>query len=177
MINRTKNVAHFSYDNFISRFDQSRILVSIYKKYYQKLNGESLIKLLISLGPPRFIWHSKPIINPDGNVLGRSMGILNQDDYSTSIAPTNIGDLWMNFRIWGVIVGLFILGIIFRFLYYILIKNSGASVVGVAIYGVVWIQIIKGSEDWIAPVYAGLIKLFIIMLLGYIFLTYNRDHQ
>jgi len=62
------------------------------------------------------------------------------------------------------------MGIIFRFIYNYLIKNTESSLSGVMFYAVIWIHIIKGIEAWIAPVYVGIIRTIIILLLINFFL-------
>lgn len=169
-----ENTQKFVLDNFVGRVDQSRILIATLNNTGPSLGkGTFFTNFLISLGPPRFIWHSKPVTNADGNSFGKQIGILNADDTTTSIAPTNIGDLYMNFGIWGIIIGMMILGAFARLVFDQFIERSGNSISGIMTYSVFWIQIIKGSEDWIAPVYSGLVKLFFIFFIIHIALYWK----
>ncbi len=133
-----------------------------------------MLNFFISLGPPRFIWKNKPIISGGGNEFGRQIGVLNPDDYTTSIAPNIVGDWYMNFGLAGIIFGMFFFGAIFRFIYDCLIKNTGGVFSGAMIYSIIWIQIIKGSEDFIAPVWAGLVKLLVILIIIHFALTNKK---
>ena len=71
----------------------------------------------------------------------------------------------MNFGVWGIIFGMLFFGSLYRFIFDLFIRKSGSSLSGAVIYAIFWIQIIKGTEDWIAPVWAGLVKLFVILLV------------
>lgn len=174
-ISTLQNMQQFIFDNSIGRIDQSQIFLAILNKTAHFLNGQDLLNFFVSLGPPRFIWHDKPVINASGNELGRDLGILPPSDHTTSISPTVVGDLYMNFGLTGIIAGMMIIGILARFLYKILIENSERSLSGVMIYSVVWIQVIKGMEDWIAPSYAGLVKLIVILIVIHLLLTKRTD--
>lgn len=160
------SVSQYAFDSSIARISQSWILSAIFEKNDEFLYGQTFKEFLTSFGPPRFIWKNKPLsINHYGNEFGRHFGILNSDDFVTSIGPTIIGDWYMNFGLPGIIFGMLFFGAIFRFIYDCLIKNTGGSFSGVIIYSVIWIQIIKGTEDFIAPVWAGLVKLLVILIV------------
>lgn len=167
-----KGIQQFVFDSSIGRIDQSRILSAVFEKTEKFLHGETFLELLTSFGPPRFIWKNKPLsVNSLGNQYGREIGILGPNDFQTSINPTMPGDWYMNFGIGGIIFGMFLIGMIFRLIYNYLILETNNSLSGVMIYSIFWIQIIKGMENYIAPVYAGLVKTFVILILIHIFLA------
>lgn len=165
-----KDKNQFVIDSSIGRINQSKIIFNIFEKTDKFLYGKSLVNFFISLGPPRFIWKNKPIINASGNEFGRKYGILSPDNFQTSIGPTIVGDLYMNFGLFGIMFGMLFFGALFRVIFDSLIDKINISLSGVVIYSVFWIQIIKGFEDSIAPVYAGLVKLFVILLILHYFL-------
>ncbi len=126
----------------------------------------------VTLGPPRFIWENKPLsLNARGNEFGKAIGLVNFVDFDTSVGPTLPGDLYMNFGIFGLTLGMFLFGFLWRIIYLYFIKESDKSLSGILFYSFFWIEIIRGMEDWTAPVYAGLIKLLIIVLIINLFLT------
>jgi hypothetical protein len=134
--------------------------------------GSSLREVLLSFSPPRFLWENKPeSANVKSNEFGHKIGILTSDDNVTGIGPTVIGDWYMNFGIIGIIAGMFLTGMIFRAIYNYFIIETGVSSAGILIYSVVWIQLIKGIEDWIAPIYVGLFRLLAILLIIHLFLV------
>lgn len=167
-----KNAKSFVFDSSFGRADQSQILSAIFENSGKISLGSTLNGFLISLGPPRLLWKSKPITSPDGNLLGRELGILNPEDTTTSIAPTNIGDLYMNFGFWGTVLGMFIMGLVLGYIYYYALIGSGYSLSGVVLYGIIFIQATKGMEDWIAPVYAGLVKITCIIFAIHLILSW-----
>ncbi|MBI5079279.1 oligosaccharide repeat unit polymerase [Candidatus Wolfebacteria bacterium] len=170
----------FIFESSIGRFNQSKIILNVFDKTDKFLHGKSLENFFISLGPPRFIWKNKPITNDGGNKFGRKYGIISPDNFQTSVGPTIIGDLYMNFGIMGIALGMLFFGALFRFIFDSLIGKTNILLSGVVIYSVFWIQIIKGSEDFIAPVWAGLIKLFVILLFIHFLLVgfkKNNNHQ
>jgi len=168
------NADDFLIDSFLSRINQTAVFSKILEVPRDVIAsyGSSLSNFLITLGPPRFIWKNKPLsTNSLGNEFGHRLGILSPEDFVTSVGPTIIGDFYINFGILGIILGMFLLGMPFRFIYDYLIELTAASSSSLLIYSVFWIQLIKGMEDWIAPTWAGLVKLFVILLLLHLFLT------
>ena len=164
-----KNAGDFTSNSIFSRIDQFAVFSRIVEMDEPLLYGKSLLKFFISLGPPRFIWHNKPIIVGGGD-FGHRSGLLAPDVKSTTVGVTMVGDWYMNFGLAGIILGMFFMGMLFRLIYEYLIKRTGISFSGVMIYSILWLNIIKGMEDWIAPVYAGLVKIFILLLIIHYFL-------
>ncbi len=164
--------------SFLKRIDQSTIFSKIVesKEPFSFWRGKSLVNFFVTLGPPRFIWKDKPLsINAYGNEFGHRLGVVVPDDFQTSIGPTMVGDWYLNFGILGIILGMFLMGIVFRIIYEYFIKETKASLSGVLFYSIIWIQVIWGMEDWVSSVYAGLIKLFVIMLIVHFFLIKRRS--
>ncbi len=157
-------VGRFVFNTSIRRVDQSRIVEALFTKTEHFLYGKTLLNFFVSLGPPRFIWKDKPVTNADGNELGRRYGVLTPDDLGTSVGPTVVGDLYMNFGLWGITLGMFLFGSFLKFIYDYFIVHTSRSLSGIMAYSIVWIEVIKGMEDWIAPVYAGLVKLMVIIV-------------
>jgi hypothetical protein len=169
----TDTVTRFAVDSFFRRTDQSVVVSRVFDSPPGLLHGTSFKDFFVALGPPRFIWRSKPVTNPDGNALGRSIGLLPPTDTVTSVGPTSIGDLYLNFGLGGVLLGMMIGGALLKILYYFLITR-GNCLSSLMIYSVVWLEVIKGSEDWIAPVAAGIVKLFIIFFIVHLVLVGKR---
>ena len=81
---------------------------------------------------PRFLWPAKPIV--DYNRIGKEMGVLGEDDYATSISPTFIGGLILNHGFHGVIIGMFVAGLIIRTYWEWLIVRTGGNLFSFMIY-------------------------------------------
>ncbi|MBI4993483.1 hypothetical protein HZC33_00785 [Candidatus Wolfebacteria bacterium] len=165
VISAASNIGKFVADNFLVRANQVVIISSIIQHPQPFLYGATLREFLFTFGPPRFLWKNKPLsINASGNEFGRRIGVLGDGDTTTSVGPTILGDWYLNFGLMGIIFGMFFMGILFRLIYEYLINGPEVSLSGIMIYSVLWIQIIKGMEDWIAPVYVGIIRTLIILL-------------
>ena len=175
VVSVARNIGNFAISNILIRTDQSSVFTAILKHPQPFLRGATYREMLFVFGPPRFLWETKPLsINADGNAFGRRIGVLGDKNDTTGVGPTIIGDLYMNFGVGGIIQGMFLLGALFRFIYEYLIKMTGVSLSGVMIYSVIWIQVIKGMEDWIAPVYIGIIRIIVVLVITH-FLLVKRN--
>jgi len=164
-------VPKFALESTLSRVNHSYVFSKIIEAEEPREYGKSFLSFFVSMGPPKFIWKSKPAINADGNEFGRRIGVVTDDDFRTSIGRTYIGDLYLNFGVWGIIVGMFLLGALFRRIYMYLIVESGMSLSGVFIYSIVWLQLMRGLEDSIAPVFAGLVKILVVLIVIHFFVV------
>jgi len=174
------NTRDFLADSFLSRINQASVFSKILEVPRDVLAsyGSSLSNFLMTLGPPRFIWKDKPLsTNSLGNDFGHQLGIISPEDFTTSVGPTIIGDFYINFGIPGIIFGMFLAGIVFRFIYNYLVKLTAVSSSGLLIYSIFWIQILQGMENWTAPVLAGLMKLFVILIIIHFFLIYKAGSK
>lgn len=165
------NTGDFAVKSFTNRTNQY-FLFSRTIELGRSLGYNQMIKnFLVTLSPPRFIWKDKPLsLNARGNEFGKAIGLVNPNDYGTSVGPTLPGDLYMNFGILGLTLGMFLFGFLWRMIYLYFVKESNKSLSGIMFYSVFWIEIIRGMEDWTAPVYAGLIKLFLLLLIIHFFI-------
>ena len=161
---------YFVAETFMGRLGQSTVFTGILEHPQPLWYGKPLLNFFVSLGPPRFIWKSKPIITANGNEFGRRIGVLAPDNYRTFVGPTFVGDWYMNFGLPGIIFGMYILGVLFRFIFDYLVRLTGASLSGLFVYAIVWIQLMKGFEDSLAPVFAGLVKVSVLLFLIALFL-------
>lgn len=160
----------FVADSFITRADQFNVFSKILTTTTSQtefINGKSFMKFFVSLGPPRFIWKNKPTITIDYNAFGKRIGVIGQDNNTTAVGPTLIGEWYMSFGIIGIIIGMMFMGLLWRTIYLYLTEKTNFMFTGIMIYVVVWIHAVKGLEDTFAPVYAGLVKIVIILCLIY----------
>jgi hypothetical protein len=78
--------------------------------------GDTLILAPIGLLIPRFLWPDKPIVGI-GREFGETFRLKSGLDRETSIAPSMVGDLYWNFSVPGVVVGMWLLGMGYRWYY------------------------------------------------------------
>jgi hypothetical protein len=165
--------AEYSVDS-AGRIDQTLVFSRIVRRTENFVHFKYLKNFFISLGPPRFMWKEKPIISFDANQFARDYQIIGDHDRATRVGPTIPGDLYMAFGVWGVVVGLLILGWVYEFVFRTLIRRPHPSLSGVLIYSLLLPDLIKGMENQTAPVLAGAVKLVIALYVVHIALTIKR---
>ena len=87
-------------------------MIELTPKYVPFLKGESYSDILWKL-IPRYIYPNKP--NPRwGNEFGHLYSIIGEADNSTSINFPQMVEMYANYGYLGVVVGMFIIGIVYR---------------------------------------------------------------
>ncbi|MEK7608651.1 MAG: hypothetical protein AAB495_03660 [Patescibacteria group bacterium] len=165
---RTIAATQYVVDNSIGRISPYAVLEKIFTPH-KEYRGTTPANFLINIAIPRILWKEKPVMSPDGNAFGRALGILQPDDYRTTVAPTMMGDFYLGFGLWGMFFAMFCLGFVFRVLARVFLGGGGASPTGILVYVVLWLQLVKGMEDWASPVFAGTIKMIAILLIVHLF--------
>jgi hypothetical protein len=155
----------FVTDNVVGRFNQMRVLDPISRDVVPRRGFAFLENVLVSMGPPRFLWHSKPAINADGHVLGVRLGALAPSDTVTTIGATWVGDWYLAFGIWSVVIGMFLTGGVLRLTYEYFISATLRAATAVGAYAALWVFVLRSVETSLAPAIAGNLKLFIAMFL------------
>jgi oligosaccharide repeat unit polymerase len=128
----------------------------------ERLNGSTLYYSVIGL-IPRFIWKNKPNLD-----VGRktAVDIYNiPSDIQTSTSVMNIGDLFWNFGILGTLIGMAILGTLYRIFYLYFISKPTIGSVGA--YTILFISFIN-IEDGIGMLTANIISSLILVLIIFI---------
>lgn len=75
------------------------------------LERGSTYSLALAYFIPRFIWPGKPDMNI-GNFVGHKYSVLQPDDDLTNVAPSFMGELFMNFGSLGLVLGMALLGVL-----------------------------------------------------------------
>lgn len=99
-----------------------------------------------------------------GNDFGRAYGLLGASDRKTSIAITQFGELYLDFGLVGVVVGMCIVGGFYRLLadYF---AGRRSEPLALAVYAVAAWDVINLQESIVAVGLFGLIKLMLFLLL------------
>jgi hypothetical protein len=113
---------------------------------------------------PRAIAPSKYDPGTFGNEFGRAYTILPHFNFTTAIAISQPGELFVNFGWLGVAIGMAVLGAVFRALndYFAARASDPAAL---AIYSISALPLINGLESIMAVGLAGLFKSVFVMLL------------
>jgi hypothetical protein len=132
--------------------------------------GETIILAPIGLLIPRFLWPEKPEIGI-GREFGSTFRLKNPFDMETEIALSIVGEFYWNFAIPGVVIGMWLLGMAYRWYFQRYGAGAGFDPLRKAIY----VTLLPGAlliEGSFAVTIGGLIKTLII--LGVFLLLFRR---
>jgi len=132
--------------------------------------GETLALLPIGLFVPRIVWPDKPNITI-GREFGVTFQLVNAVDETTQISPTITGELYWNYDIPGVVIGMFLLGGVMRVFYERYGAGIGFDPLRRAAYMALLPTVIH-FEGNVAPLIGGLVKS--LLILGLVFLIARR---
>lgn len=79
-------------------------------------HGDTLLLAPIGLLVPRFLWPDKPVIGI-GREFGTTFQLVSSVDKTTRIAPSLISEFYWNFGFPAVVIGMFLVGGCYRFVY------------------------------------------------------------
>jgi len=125
--------------------------------------GETLILGPIGLLIPRFLWPDKPNISI-GQEFGETFRLKNAMDNETYIAPSMVGDLYWNFSVPGVVVGMWLIGMSCRWYYQRFGAGAGFDPIRKSIYFTM-LPTALGFEGNVAIVLGGFIKVLVILVV------------
>ncbi len=86
------------------------------------------------------------------------------------IASTNIGDLFINLDLFGIVCGLLITGILYKLIFS---NNQQRSPIFVMLYVLMWIILILWIEGRVSDLYANSIEIIFLCLIVHIAITYQ----
>ena len=115
--------------------------------------GSSYYPLLL-VAIPRFLYRDKPLDSP-GNIMGHKYGMIQPNDYSTSINSMQLLELYGNFGPLGVILGSIIIGIIYRTLNDLFL-HAGSGL-GALVGGIYLFSHLADIENATSGVFGGLL--------------------
>jgi hypothetical protein len=123
------------------------------------LMGSSYAVALIA-GIPRVLWSGKPDV-----AMGRYFGQMFGGNAITSYAISMLGELYINFALPGIVLGMLIFGVLYRVLWNSAFASmEGGGTLSRVIYLVVWMQLlVLGTGDNFAVVVSGVVKTMLIV--------------
>jgi oligosaccharide repeat unit polymerase len=148
---------------YMVRISQIQNFTQIVKETDEFLYGHTFLEFI-----ERFKPRSMRTVIVEGNEFGRKYGIISKDDKSTGVAFTNIGDLYINFGLLGIVVGMFVLGVIYKILFNFLINTNMFLTL---IFPSLWFVIMHGVESHISIVFYYIVMLFVIMTIIHVVLV------
>ena len=129
--------------------------------------GESLVYWLTS-PIPRTWWPDKPAISY-GLIIGEKIyGKRDFDDPGGGIPPGYVAEMYLNFGYAGIVLGMFLMGLIFKLFYDAYAKNRKASIYAMLVFVIVFVpltlKLIGGDfSGVITKVIKGVVSIYIIM--------------
>ncbi|KKP88876.1 MAG: hypothetical protein UR93_C0006G0009 [Berkelbacteria bacterium GW2011_GWA2_35_9] len=175
---KEKSYLNFIYEEQMRRYDQSSVLGAIISDTPEQMpfqNGKTIFPGLVGSLIPRFIWSDKPTMF-DQNMFGWRYGFIAPNDDNTTVLFSYIGELYLNFAWLGVIIGMFIYGIFFRYVYELCVGGGSSliqSSLGIFIYTLFWTQIVH-IEALFIPALGGTIQTLILLIPILLFVN-NRN--
>jgi hypothetical protein len=124
--------------------------------------GDTLVLAPIGLLIPRFLWPDKPEI-AIGREVGETFRLKSDMDAETYIAPTMVGDFYWNFSVPGVVVGMWLLGMAYRWYYQRYGAGAGFDPIRKSIYFMM-LPTVLAFESNVAMVASGVVKLLVIVM-------------
>ena len=125
--------------------------------------GETLLLAPISVLIPRFLWPDKPNISL-GREFGSTFRLKSAMDSETEIAPTMVGEFYWNFGVPGVVVGMWLLGMGYRWYY----QRYGAGATFDPIRKSIYATMLPSAllfEGNVAMLVSGFIKVLVILIV------------
>lgn len=123
--------------------------------------GETLILAPIAILIPRILWPDKPNISI-GKEFGETFRLTNVMDRETEVAPSMVGELYWNFSIPGVVVGMCLLGMGYRWYYQRYGAGAGFDPIRKSVYATV-LPAALVFEGNVAMIVSGVIKVLVIL--------------
>jgi hypothetical protein len=124
--------------------------------------GETLILAPIGVFIPRFLWPDKPPITI-GKEFGATFRLIGSMDRETYIAPSFVGELYWNFAVPGVVFGMCLLGMAYRWYYQRYGAGEGFDPIRKAVYFTLFANVLS-FESNVAFMATSTIKTLIILV-------------
>jgi hypothetical protein len=105
-------------DEFMSRFGYLYTFANVIDRTPKEVPywGTATLTPLLAKPIPRVVWPSKPQ-EVTGQAFGHRYGYLVPTDQTTSWNMPQLIEFYADFGIWGVVLGMFLLGVLYRFLF------------------------------------------------------------
>ena len=133
-------------------------------RYMQYQKGETLYLLPVTVFVPRALWPEKPKIGL-GTFFKENIwrGPTNQSQSGGQIAITQMGELYINFGLWGILIGMALLGVFHRFAYSYAILGHEQGSYTVLLFYFACVLCFLAIERNFAFSYGYLLKLFVFL--------------
>ena len=125
--------------------------------------GGQTYKPLLWMAVPRFLWPTKPQA-AWGQEFGHRYGLLYESDRTTAYNMGQLVEMYANFGVAGVIVGMFLLGLIYRLIYELFgtrPDDEGALLVGV----IILVNLLGGIDFDLSVVFGNFVIVLVALII------------
>lgn len=127
------------------------------------LLGETYYPLLVK-PVPRAIYPNKPQDVPEFRRIVQRYSLLPEGNEINLFKVHQMGEMYINFGIAGVLLGMLILGALCRALYRMFF-HSGATAITMAAGAMIMTRLLLGMEDWASPVWGFILWYAVLLVL------------
>lgn len=145
-------------------------IISLTPDPYNYQLGRDWIFLIPNAFIPRAFWKSKP--DPEGPFIF-NVKYLKKKDQKSYASPSLMGDLYMNFGVVGMLLGMFIAGIIFRCYYVYFIIRTNASLQGIVYYIILFLPMFFWVESYVFNI-SSFLKILVYLYPLHLFMRIGK---
>jgi len=152
--------------NRLTDIDSLSLIVKYTPSIWDFQYGKTFIPLFVGF-IPRVLWPGKPKFN-----LGQRFYIdyLGGNPFSgTSAAVTMVGDFYLNFHVIGIVVGMLLIGIIYKSIYLWLVKNEIKTEYCIFTYAMIFF-VFWGIEQDVASIFMHFLRTILSIIVLMLFL-------
>ncbi len=161
-----KNVSALTMDASVGRVGQLHVFSAVIENTDNYLYGRNIPYLLNHLGVPNSLIEKIVGIGA-GTEFAIKYGV--SGDPLTGIGATQMGDLYMNFGLYGITLGMVVLGLLYKKIYDLHV--AGAYPSGIFVYTLLWIVLLHGQEQTLSAAYGRALQLFLILFVIQFFIS------
>jgi hypothetical protein len=166
-----RQATHWQADEYVERsmgafFSRTALITSVAAilkdtgRWVDFAKGRTLLLLPVGLLIPRFVWPDKPVLNV-AKEFGQTFQLVGALDEETNIAPTMVGELYWNFQVPGVLIGMAVLGACYRWYYERYGRGRGFDPVRRSMY-MALLPAALHSEGVVALTIAGIVESIVL---------------
>lgn len=151
-------------------FDSGVMIIRWVPDYIDYLKGATFFPLVIGW-VPRIIWPDKPILSLGSYMHNIIIGSPSQSNVGFSM----IGEFYLNFGVWGVMAGMFVMGIFVRLSYLYARNCSAVTTYWGLVYSAIYPILLFSLQSNIATAILGMIRTILVVFLVIAFLSIGSD--
>lgn len=133
-----KNNFHTSVETFLGRVAQNHVVTEVTLRSDIKHTTRSFHEMIQFFKPKQF----RKSVLPDGNTFGQKYGFITNEDNNTGVGRTILGAFFQDYGITSVIIGMFLVGLVFRF-----IQGFSITNMGIIFYSIVLTRLLSKVEQ------------------------------